>query len=99
MCFDCVVYIFVYVYVVDILHSFQANDGKKKRESLTDSLLGLSKSVSEMIASRSSTQYQTNQTPMKFENILRNLDDMFQKMEERDVHELNAKFVAIALDK
>lgn len=84
---------------VDILHQFFQATARKNKDSLSNSIAELSKSICDMIAQRTSAQHESNQPPLKFVNILQNLDNMFQQMEERDVYELNVKFVAMALDK
>lgn len=69
---------------------------RKKKDALTESVLSLSKNISEMVSKQNRSN---EEAPMKYESIWRSLDDMFQKMEEKDVFELNMHFVAMAYEK
>lgn len=73
-----------------------ADRKRKNPASLSESVVSLSQSVSDMINKRESHQ---SNTGLKFESILRNLDDMFKKMEDEDVFELNSVLVKLALEK
>lgn len=69
---------------------------KKKKDVLAESVVNLSTNISNMISTQNRAK---DEVPMKYESILRNLDNMFQKMDEEAVFELNVQFVSMAFDK
>lgn len=82
--------IFIYLFIVRFFYYLQA---KKKSDPLSDSIVNISNSISELVSNR-----QKEQT-LKYSYIWQNLDHLFQKMSEEDVTDLNMEYMKMAYEK